>query len=111
MSNQAFVVSIQGNTIEIVSPDHGLDAALLALEAVPESKPPETWSLQVADESELPAALAALRDLDVAFAGGTHGWPPAEIFADYRARGLLSGDFWDVVFSGPGQPNRRRRFA
>jgi hypothetical protein len=111
MSNQAFVRSIQGNTIEIVSLDDGLEAALLALGAVPKSKPSSAWSLQVADESELPAALAALRDLDISFAGGTHGWPPAEIFADYRDRGLMNGDFWEVVFSGPGQLKRRRRSA
>ena len=70
---------------------------------------PEGWDHPNAGDGELPATLSALRDLGVAFAGGEHGWPPAEIFADYRDRGLVSGEFWEVVFSGPGQAKRRKR--
>jgi hypothetical protein len=109
MSDQAFVASIRGNTIEIAGVGAVLDAALSALGAARQSKRPDTWTLRLADESELPATLSALRDLDIAFAAGAHGWSPAEIFADYRDRGLVGDEFWEVVFSGPGQPKRRKR--
>ena len=88
-----------------MAPGRGLDAALLALAAVPKSKPPEAWSLQVADESELPAALAALRDLDMAFAGGTHGWlafepaPSGPLFEYLLQRVEVSAPFGKQVLS------------
>jgi|SRR5688572_13126021 hypothetical protein len=108
MSNP-FVTSIRGSTIEIVGAGPGLDAALSALGDASKSKPADTWTLQLAGEGELPTTLSALRDLGIAFAGGSHGWPPAEIFADYRDRGLVGDEFWEVVFSGPGQAKRRKR--
>ena len=53
--------------------------------------------------------LQALRDHGVAFAGGAHSWPPAEVFADLRDRGLVYGEFEEVVFLGADQPMIRKR--
>ena len=109
MSNQAFIAAIRGNAIDIGGAGQILDAALSALGAARKWKSPDAWTLQLAGAGELPATLSALRDLGIAFAGGAHGWPPAEIFADYRDRGLVSGEFCEVVFSGPGQAMLRKR--
>lgn len=55
------------------------------------------------------ALLQTLRDQGVAFAGGAHGWTPAEVFADMRERGLLHGAFDEVVFNRPGAVTIRSR--
>ena len=55
------------------------------------------------------ALMQALRDHDIAFAGGSHGWPPAEVFADLRERGLVHGDFDELVFGHAGTVTIRRR--
>jgi hypothetical protein len=53
--------------------------------------------------------LQLLRDNGVAFAGGAHGWPPAEVFADLRDRGLVHGEFEELVFNRPGSSTVRTR--
>jgi hypothetical protein len=106
---KAFVAAIRGSAIDIAGAGQMLNAALSALGAARKSKSPDAWTLQLGGDGELPATLSALRDLGVAFEGGEHGWPPAEILADYRDRGLVSGEFWEVVFSGPCQAKRRKR--
>jgi hypothetical protein len=62
-----------------------------------------------ASDAQQHVLLQALRDGGFAFAGGSHGWPPAEIFADMRERGLVHGDFEEIVFRQPGAAVLRRR--
>lgn len=61
-------------------------------------------------ETSLQAALLQLlRDHGIAFGGATDGWPPAEVFADMRERGLVQGNFDEITFSGPGRSIIRQR--
>lgn len=61
------------------------------------------------NEEDLARVLQALRDYGVALAGGTHGWPPAETFAELRDKGLVTGEFIEVVFAGRGVSTTRTR--
>lgn len=64
--------------------------------------------LKAPDEQSLSRLLSQLRDLQVVFSGGS-GWPPAEVFADLRERGLVSGEFREIIWRGPGQWFTRTR--
>jgi hypothetical protein len=59
------------------------------------------WTYDSLDDNHLASLLAALRDAGVPFEGGSGGWPPAEVFAHLRERGLLQGRFLEAVFRGP----------
>lgn len=58
---------------------------------------------------ELAKLLTRLQEMGVAFAGGAHGWPPAEVFADMRDKGLVAGPFYEIVFRGGGDAEIRQR--
>ena len=62
-----------------------------------------TWTFESQDgEASLAEVFAVLRDLGIAFEGAPSGWPPAEIFADLRDRGFITGSYRDLTFRGPG---------
>lgn len=97
----AYVEKADGDAIHVSVHDHALHAALAALgfTAVAQS---DAWRLHVPDDAHKAAAFAALRSLGVAFADGRE-WCPAEVFAYLRDRGLLSGPFLRIAWSGPGR--------
>jgi hypothetical protein len=45
--------------------------------------------------------LETLNNLGFAFSAG-RGWPPSDIFEEYRERGLLSGTYKKIEWRGPG---------
>ena len=59
------------------------------------------WLYECGDDRQVASLFAALRDLDVPFQGAESGWPPAEVFALFRERGLLQGPFLEAVCCGP----------
>jgi hypothetical protein len=61
------------------------------------------WEIKAADDAALAALLQQLRDLGVLFVNEPAGWPPAAIFADLRARGLVQGQYQEITWRGPGQ--------
>lgn len=65
--------------------------------------------VKVAHGSDLPRVLSSLRDAGISFAGGSSGWAPADVFAEYRDKGLVDGEFMELVFSGPNQAITRTR--
>src|SRR5690606_4131528 len=102
-----YVASVQGTTVVLVNATDSIRSALQGYRPAIDSQGRTVVSLESA--GQLPALFGTLRDLGVGFAGGTHGWPPAEIFAELREKSLVEGPFDEVVFSGPEMPIRRSR--
>lgn len=67
------------------------------------------YRVRIDSDSALPQLLSRLRDLSLAFAGASGGWPPAEIFDDLRCKGLVSGEFHEITWLGPGKRQIRLR--
>lgn len=61
------------------------------------------WEIDYEGESQLASLLAVLISEGVILAGGPAGWPPAEILADLRDKGLFQGSFREVTWTGPGK--------
>jgi hypothetical protein len=101
------VTAILGSSVHVSGTEPELDQKLVGFALRRE----HTGQLEISfdDTTELARVLAALRDLGIAFLGSTHGWPPAEVFADLRDKGLVSGAFDEIVFAGPDAMRTRSR--
>jgi hypothetical protein len=61
------------------------------------------WILESADDQVLGELVGRLRDLGVLFVGVDFGgWPPADVFRDLRDKGLVQGEFQEVLWHRPG---------
>ena len=60
------------------------------------------WLIKFTDDHELAKKLHDLNELGFLFIGEPAGWPPAEIFDQTRKKGLLSDNFKEVRWRGPG---------
>lgn len=61
----------------------------------------DEWILMARGETEIAALFDILRTHGVPFGGAAHGWPPAAIFELYREKGLLTGNYREILFYGP----------
>lgn len=61
-----------------------------------------SWKIPFSNRLELAEKFKGLNQLGFLFAGGPHGWPPAEVFADLRDKKLITGNFKEVRWRGPG---------
>ena len=61
----------------------------------------DSWVYHCGSDAEIASLFVTLRDLGIPFQGAEGGWPPAEIFALLREKGLLHGSFQEAVFGGP----------
>ena len=62
-----------------------------------------TWKFDAPDDAAAARILAALRDLGFPLLGPSMGaWSPSEVFEDYRERGLLTGRYQMLVYTGHG---------
>lgn len=52
----------------------------------------------------LASVLSGLRDAGIPFLDGPHGWPPAAVFVDLRAAGLVQGAYRAVSWRGADEP-------
>lgn len=68
----------------------------------------QIWTLKYSSDEELAQLLSALRDHGYALVNAPSGWPPGAVFEDLRERGLVSGDYEEIVWRGPNDPMRRR---
>ena len=59
------------------------------------------WVIRVSNEQKIGKIMGQLRDMGVLFAGGPAGWPPAEVFDELREKGLVKGEFKEIVWLGP----------
>lgn len=60
------------------------------------------WIFSGRDERALADLLMALRDLGLPFLGAGPGWHPGAIFEDLRDRGLVTGSYRMIYWTGPG---------
>jgi hypothetical protein len=82
----------------------GAHAVLAQLGFVPVSGAPGTFRRllrDVRDDEEKARIFAALRDVGICFSRGRE-WNPTELFEWFRERGLLTGSFRSIGWSGPG---------
>lgn len=70
---------------------------------------PSRLTFAFSGERELAEVLTRLRDVGLPMMGGVHGWPPGERFRQLRDQGLVTGDFDEVVWLGPGRPQITKR--
>lgn len=64
------------------------------------------YTLDVATSGEKAEVFGKLRDLGFAFSAGP-GWPPSALFEQFREDGLLSGEFVEIYWTGPGERHTR----
>lgn len=103
-----YVASVQDEDVVVVCRTPALKRTLKRARARREFLRPARWRLRFGADIELASVLSLLRDAGFAFAGATTGWPPAAVFEDLRRRGLIRGDFTEVVWAGPGKPEYRQ---
>lgn len=103
----SYVAAIRDSELIVCDADPALEAALDGVWT--SRREGEELVIFLSDPAALPDVLTYLRDAGVAFAGAPHGWPPAEVFAELRDRCLVTGPFDEIVFVGPGRPQRRQR--
>ena len=101
---ERMVEHIQDGVIRMTCHGPGDEAAIAALGAKRSGVMRTRWEVAYGTDEELAHALGRLRDAGFAFAGGQAGWPPAAIFEQLRARGLVEGPFTEVTWLGPGKP-------
>ena len=63
----------------------------------------DTWRIDYDTDDQLAQILQSLRDADIAFAGGTSGWPPAAVAEQLRDKGKLHGPIRQISWLAPGQ--------
>jgi hypothetical protein len=62
--------------------------------------------IDAAGDEAMAAVLSRLRDLDVAFAGGSGARSPATVFETLRDKGLVAGPYSRIAWRGPGRWER-----
>jgi hypothetical protein len=101
------VTAIQGGVVRVENADAEIESKLSDFALRRDHA--DGFVIPYGSTTDLVQILTRLRDVGVAFMGSTHGWPPAEVFADLRDKGLISGLFDEVVFTRPGAPRKRSR--
>jgi len=89
--------------VVVVCHDSGRAKALRNLGARRRLLKRREWTLSFAGDADLARILAALRELGIPLLGGPAGWPPAEVCAELRAKGLIEGDFLEALHKGRGE--------
>ena len=84
-------------------------AMLRAEGGTPSSKRGGAWKYPAADDRAVGAVLQRLRDRGIAFRSIDGEWTPAEVFEEYRKRGLVSGRARVVTYHGQGKWLLRER--
>ena len=102
-----FVTSVEGNTV-LVKP-LGSNDQPVSDAPNPVDNPDGVRRFPYNTDEELARILGALRDEGVAFVNAEAGWPPAGVFEWLRTRGLVSGPYLELIFSGPGKWSTRSK--
>ena len=102
-----YVSSIQDTSVVLERLDNEEWILPSSLTAPPDNT--TTLSVPFATDAELARLLGSLRDHGVAFGSELAGWPPAAVFEDLRTRGLVSGPYLELLFSGPGRWTTRQK--
>src|ERR1041385_907117 len=110
LSPHNYVSLILDNKILIKNVTNDGSSVIRSLEGYKEEIAGEkVWILEFKDELQEADLLSDLNEIGFLFVGGTAGWPPAEIFAYLREKGLVSGRFTEVTWLGSGKWTTRIR--
>jgi len=102
-----YIVSVSNDRVVVIDRSDTLNMTLPRLTM--SRRRSGEFVLPVSDRALIPGILSELRDAGLAFAGAPSGWPPSEVFADLRDRGLVSGPFNELVFLSADQVELRQR--
>jgi hypothetical protein len=100
---KGYVSLVQDGVIKVVNNESACDGELRNLGGKPDVLSSHKWKLKYSQESDLAAILSTLRDMGFAFSGGTSGWPPAAVFEELRAKGVVKGRFIELTWAGKGR--------
>lgn len=102
-----YVVAADQDLIEINCADPALVKQLVSIGfvSVGGDTGPNHYSMAVIDDEQKIAAFERLQQMGVAFAGGTSGWNPCDLFRMFIEQGHLSFPFHSIFWSGPGNWN------
>jgi hypothetical protein len=102
MFPENYVSLISKDRIHLENVTKNVVKALEAIDAkMGERETKPIWEVAYLNKPELAKKLEELNKLGFLFAGGPHGWPPAEIAADLREKKMLTGSFKEVRWRGP----------
>ncbi len=99
-----FVEAVQSDSIMITVEDHSLAPQLEEIGFVPSCT--GTYRIMVSNDELVAKIFIELRDMGFAFSAGP-GWSPSQLFERFRETGLLSGEFLEVYWTGPGSRQTR----
>lgn len=97
-----YVKQIGERSVQIIARAAASIGAIQAMGGM-SSSGADTWRIDYDTEEQLAKILQGLRDADVAFAGGSSGWPPAAVAELLREKGKFHGVIKEVSWLGPGQ--------
>ncbi len=107
--NDGFVESVDGGHVGVVvCSKFGANLALLLGAALPVSGRGKV-EFSCSSEKDLAFKLGLLRKAGFPMAGGVEGTSPADVFEDLRRRGMLRGDFVEISWPRPNEPEMRKR--
>ena len=108
MNKMDYVTAIDGSMIQLTIESQSLHNALKDLGAKKKlfSK---NWTLECHGPEERLKIINKLMSLELAFEGGSHGWPPSEILCELRDKGEISGNWIEITWRGPDDPVFRER--
>lgn len=100
-----YVVAADQDAVEVNCHDLTLARQLIGLgfASVAGDSRPNHYSMNVANDEQKIAIFQKLQALGIAFAGGTSGWNPCDLFRMFIEQGHLSFPFHSIYWSGPRQ--------
>lgn len=100
-----FVEAVQSDSILITVEDHSIAHRLEGIGFVQDST--GTYKMGANTDAVIAKVFIELRDMGFAFSVGPPAWSPSELFEHYRKNGLVSGEFIEIYWTGPGVRHTR----
>ena len=97
------VEHVQGGLVRVNATDPASRELVRSLGASGSLLGRDSFTLPYDSDEALARLLTVLRDAGFALGHQAHGWPPSAIFEDLRDRGLVSGTFLAISWTGPGE--------
>src|SRR4051812_22591744 len=95
--NISYVSSIFKQDIKIKCKDEITKKALKKIGANNELLNFNLFHIKHTNENELSQKLMILRDMGIAFAGGSSGWPPASVVEHLIQKNIFKGGFKEIT--------------
>ena len=100
---QDYVKQIGDRSVQVVARTPTNAKVIQNLGGVASPAGADTWRIDDDTEDQLAKVLQSLRDADVAFEGGSAGWPPAAVAEMLRDKGKVHGIIREASWLGPNQ--------